>query len=150
VDKAILIAAGLTTALSAGLLFGFEVAVNRGLAALSDREYVRAMQSINRTIINPAFMLSFMGPLVLLPLAAWLVADARSILIGASLLYMIGVMGVTSAGNVPLNDKLSRANADESASTARQQFESPWNRLHHVRTFCAAVVVLLVFVAAMA
>src|SRR5688572_6151997 len=102
-EDVILVLAGTMMALIAGLFFGFAVAVNRGLHRLKDSEYVPAMQSINRAILNPIFLFTFVAPVLLLPLAIFLYRNARTVplvlLIGASILYIFGTFGITIAGN---------------------------------------------------
>lgn len=152
-DTILLIATGTLTALLAGLFFGFSVAVNGGLHRLRDSEYARAMQSINVVILNPIFFLSFMGPVVLLPLATfvnWGEVSARpELLLAASALYIVGTFGVTIVGNVPLNEKLAKLDVDGSdektVTAARAAFEQPWNRLHTIRTLAAVAATALIF-----
>lgn len=149
----LIITTGVLTALLAGVFFGFSVAVNGGLARLKDVEYIRAMQSINKVIINPLFMLSFMGPVLLLPIATWMTRGepAFMLLLSASILYVIGTFGITSGGNVPLNDALAKVDTttvDQSVlADARQRYEKPWNRLHTLRTICAVAATILLFIA---
>ncbi|WP_238555251.1 DUF1772 domain-containing protein [Chryseobacterium sp. P1-3] len=85
---------------------------------MSDTEYLKAMQSINREILNPVFFLSFMGTLILLPVSAFVFRGqpAFIFLLLASLAYLTGVFGVTVAGNVPMNNVLDTF--DISGSTA--------------------------------
>ena len=71
-ENIILVLAGTLTALVTGLYFGFSVSVNGGLHRLNDYEYVKAVQSINAVIQNPFFIVSFIGPVLLLPLATFL------------------------------------------------------------------------------
>lgn len=54
----------LTTALIAGLFYAYSCSVNPGLGNLPDKEYILTMQSINIAIINPVFMLSFIGTVI--------------------------------------------------------------------------------------
>ncbi len=55
-----------TTGLMSGLLYGWSVSVIPGTKRVSAGNYVDTMQHINRAIINPAFVIPFMGiPLVL-------------------------------------------------------------------------------------
>src|SRR5438105_15298485 len=68
----ILLATATTTALIAGLFYAYSCSVNPGLGRLPDNEYLAAMQSINRAILNPVFFMSFMGTLLLLPLSTYL------------------------------------------------------------------------------
>ena len=57
----ILLLATVTTGLIAGLFYTFSVAINPGLSALSDANYIAAMNSINKVIENPVFFFSFFG-----------------------------------------------------------------------------------------
>lgn len=146
----------LTTALIAGLFYAYSCSVNPGLGKLPDMEYIAAMQSINMAIVNPVFMLSFIGTLLLLPTSTYLhytgSFPARFIfLLIASLIYIIGTFGVTIFGNVPLNDALAsfnlqKANIQEIADE-RSKFEESWNRLHTIRTFAAVTSLSLIIIA---
>lgn len=49
------------TGLMAGLLFGYATSVNPGLARVDDRNYLASMQSLNRAIVNPLFVVTFIG-----------------------------------------------------------------------------------------
>ena len=149
----ILIITATTTALIAGLFYGYTYSVNLGLGKLSDREYIAAMNSINVQIINPLFMASFMGTLLLLPISAYLSYSPGMnirfiLLVSAALVYAIGVFGVTMFGNVPLNDALARLNAETASpkelSVYRAMFEGPWNFLHNIRTWANVVSLVLV------
>jgi len=44
-----------TTSLIAGLFYAYSCSVNPGLRRLADKEYLTAMQSINKAILNPVF-----------------------------------------------------------------------------------------------
>ncbi|GAB3329291.1 DUF1772 domain-containing protein [Larkinella ripae] len=152
----ILVLAGTSTALMAGLFYAYSCSVNLGLGRLSDAAYVAAFQSINRAIQNPVFFLAFFGAPLLLPLSAGLhYNQARSMrfwwLVAASLVYLVGTFGVTVFGNIPLNNQLDSvqmlsASADEIARH-RTQFEAPWNRLNTVRTLASTLAVVLVMLA---
>ena len=106
-------------------------------------------------IKNPVFFLSFFGPTILLPLAAYLHRAESSfpLLVAASLLHILGSNGVTAAGNIPLNEKLDTVDTNQiseaDAEPIRQQFQgpgSPWMRWHAVRTWAAIVATALVFI----
>jgi uncharacterized membrane protein len=136
------------------VFFGYAVSVNPGLHRRTDREYVRAMQSINIVIQNGFFFLTFMGPLLLLPLVTFMFKDSGLpfiLLLTASIVYIVGSFGVTVAGNVPLNEKLARIKADTASDSelaaARAQFEKPWNSLHMVRTVASIIATVLLFAA---
>lgn len=151
----ILVLAATVTALIGGLFYAWSCSVVPGLGRLGNTEYIAAMQSMNRAILNPVFFLSFMGTLILLPLATFLHYGHGSmrfwLLLAASIAYAAGVFGVTMAGNVPLNNaldvfNLKTASADEIAAF-RTRFEAPWNRLNDIRTFFSVVAIILVVIA---
>lgn len=56
----ILLIAATLTGLSAGLLYAYSCSVNLGLGRLPDGEYLAAMQSINKEILNPLFLQAFL------------------------------------------------------------------------------------------
>jgi len=138
--------------LMAGLFYAYTCSVNPGLGKLPDAGYLAAMQSINRAILNPVFLLVFMGALFILPIGTWRLFSPQAstpfyLMLAASLLYAIGVFGVTMTANVPLNDKLNAfnvaaASADELARM-RSVFEGPWNVWNLVRTIAAILSFLL-------
>ncbi|MET9916925.1 anthrone oxygenase family protein [Streptomyces sp. NPDC006435] len=153
----VLIAATLSAGLMAGLFAAFAYAVMPGLAKSSDHTLVEAMRSINKAILNPAFMLPFMGAIPLLGLAVVLAwrghgRSALPWLIAALVLYLVAFM-VTSGVNVPLNDRLARAgglgDAGQLAAT-RADFESKWvlwnvvRALLHTASFACLLWALLV------
>lgn len=129
--------------LAAGLFYSYSCSVVNGLGNLGDKEYLLGFQSINRAIINPVFLLSFMGSLIILPIAAWMTykndtAPAFYFLLAATIVYTVGVFGITMAGNVPLNNMLDQfdiGNASvETLRSMRDKFENKWNMLQHIRT----------------
>lgn len=71
-ENIVLAISGTLTSLLAGLFFGYSVSVIPAFKQLKDGEYVRAMQAINKAILNPIFFISFMGPVLLLPLSTFL------------------------------------------------------------------------------
>jgi uncharacterized membrane protein len=152
-EPTLLVITGTLTTLLAGVFFGYAVSVNGALHRLKDAEYVRAMQAINVVIQNPLFFLSFMGPVLLLPLVTFLAHGGDSmqfnLLLAATIVYIVGPFGITVAGNVPLNERLARADASNSLTVtdARARFEKPWNRLHAIRTVAAIIASVLFFVA---
>ncbi|HEX8548763.1 MAG TPA: anthrone oxygenase family protein [Cytophagaceae bacterium] len=151
-------AAILFTGLLAGLMYGYSCSVSAGLGSLHDDIYLLSFQSINVSIQNPYFFLSFIGNLLILPIASWLAYQHYNsvtfyFLAGATVVYIIGVFGVTVFGNIPLNQQLANfkvLNATESEiRQMRMAFESSWNNYHTIRTvaaitaFCLAILSLL-------
>ena len=152
----VLAAAATTTALMAGLFFAWSCSVTLGLARLTDEGYISAMQAINRAILNPVFFSCFFGSALLLPLSTYLYYDYTfpvrfGLLLLASLLYLLGVMGVTIFGNVPLNEALDAFNlASASAqdlAAQRTTFEGPWNQLNTIRSVASTLAIILVILA---
>ncbi|AUH40586.1 anthrone oxygenase family protein [Streptomyces sp. CMB-StM0423] len=139
-QTATLLAGVLTSGLMAGLFAAFAYAVMPGLGRSSDRTLVEAMQGINKAIINPVFMLPFMGSLPLLGLAVVLAwrgqgREALPWLIAALVVYVVA-FGVTVAGNVPLNDQLEQAGDPDRVqdlAAVRADFEDRWVALNVVR-----------------
>jgi uncharacterized membrane protein len=110
--EAVLIAATLTTGLMAGVFGIYSNAIMPGLRRTDDRTFVTAFQSIDRAIINPAFMATFLGALVLTALAALLhLGGGRPLLpwiVAALILYFV-VFVVTIRVNVPRNNEIKAA-----------------------------------------
>ncbi|MCL9804320.1 DUF1772 domain-containing protein [Flavobacterium amniphilum] len=146
------------SALMAGLFYAYTCSVNLGLGKLSDIEYIKAMQSINREIQNPVFFSCFFGTLILIPLSAFLQYNQQAtfkawLLLTAAVTYAIGVFGVTVFGNVPLNEALENFNtigvAKEVIQHQRALFETKWNLLNTVRTVFSILTVMLLIAACM-
>lgn len=134
--------------LMAGLFFGWMVSVIPGLSKISDHDYIATMQSINVAIVNPAFVIPFMLTPVFLGGAAALEYRAgnqrRAWLLGvAAATYVVGVLGVTVGGNIPLNNTLDAFDLNAATvgevATQRSNYEDPWNRWHLGRTIANAV-----------
>jgi uncharacterized membrane protein len=140
------------TGLSAGLFYAWEVSVIPGTKKIGDRSYVETMQSINRAIINPAFMLIFLGSFILQIITTFQHrgTDALWFLLAAALTYFIGTLLVTGLGNVPLNNALDALNINELSTDQimgkRNQYELRWNRLHTIRTVFAVLSFLLLVI----
>jgi uncharacterized membrane protein len=151
----VLIITTIAIALITGLWYAYSCSVNPGLGRLSDDRYIAAMQEINRAILNPVFFSTFIGTLGLLPLCTWLCFDKLTtgqwmLMLTASILYLVGVFGVTILGNVPLNealDKFDLAGASATEITAQRiKFEAPWNRLHAIRTTASFISLVLTII----
>lgn len=149
-----LVAATLTTGLMAGLFAAFSYAVMPGLAMTGDRAFVSAMQEINRAILNGWFMTSFMGAVVFAIAAAVLCwrGDRRALpwVIAGLVLYLV-MFVITSAVNVPLNDRLDAAGNPGSITdlkAVRAAFEPQWVTWNLVRTV-ASVAAFCCFIGAL-
>jgi uncharacterized membrane protein len=109
---AILLAATIATGLIAGLFFAYANNVMPALRLVDDHCFVSTMQRINRVILNPLFLVTFVGGLLLTIASAVTVGvrDERGILwaVAAIALYLV-MLAITGSVNVPLNDQLERA-----------------------------------------
>ena len=119
--------------LLAGIYVAFVVAVMPALHGLPDDTFVRVMNRINVVIVNPAFLILFMGAPVLAVVLA--VARRDPLTIAAAVAAVIAVV-ITVAVNVPLNDALADGGT-------RARFEAPWVVWHYVRTGAATVAFAL-------
>ena len=144
--------------LMAGLLYAWTVSVLPGTRRVPDTTYITTMQSINRAIINPAFIIPFMGIPVLLIATAIMqfrAGDSRrgSLLVSAAATYVVGVLGVTIGGNIPLNDALDAfdltGSSEQAIADRRHSYETPWNRWHYLRTAASVASFTLASAAAL-
>ncbi|WP_280465399.1 DUF1772 domain-containing protein [Nocardia brasiliensis] len=135
-----LVVATLATGLIAGLFYGYANSVMPALNRTDDRTMIDVMQKINVVIINPVFMIGFLGTVGFSILAALLHLgkEQRTVLlwIGVGLVINVIAFAVTSGLNVPLNNQLAAAgDVSQIADLAavRADFESVWVRWNIVR-----------------
>ena len=108
--------AALGSAIVGGIFYGFSSFVMRALGRIPPEQGVAAMNSINVVVINPSFMIVFMGTaLVCLVLAAssifWWQAGSSKLVLAAALLYFAGSLGLTMVVNQLMNLRLAGAGA---------------------------------------
>ena len=154
-ETIILATAILLTGLMAGIFFTWSNAVKPGIGKLSDLEYLRALQSMNRVILNKAFIGIFLGAVIavaLVPIFHFKLSPDNIfwIFILALVTYWIGVFGITVFGNIPLNEKLDKTNL-ESISTQkikvlRRSIEFKWNNLNLIRSISSGITFALLII----
>ncbi|QDS89891.1 hypothetical protein EC9_40930 [Rosistilla ulvae] len=134
--------------LMSGLFFVFSVSVMRALALLSAAEGIRAMQSINRTILNWVFLSAFFGTalvcLATIAISAMQRQPGWAWATAGSACYLLGSFLVTAACNVPLNNQLDQLSA--TAPESEQQWKRylhRWTRWNHLRTLASTTAVIL-------
>lgn len=135
--------AALGCGLMAGVFFAFSTFVMKALAGIPEGEGIAAMQSINRAVINPWFMLVFLGTagicafLLSVAMLHWGTQRETYLLAGA-LLYLVGTVLVTLLFNVPKNNELAKiVRADPRGSVLWPRYVSAWTAWNHVRTVAA-------------
>ena len=157
-ETIILATAILLTGLMAGIFFTWSNAVKPGIGKLSDLEYLRALQSMNRVILNKAFIGIFLGAVIavaLVPIFHFKLSPDNIfwILILALVTYWIGVFGVTVFGNIPLNEILDKINLEsitlEEIKALRTSIEVKWNNLNLIRSISSGITFLLLIVSSL-
>lgn len=145
----------LLTGLSAGLFYAWQVSVIPGTKLTQDSTYIETMQKINRAIINPPFILIFLGSFLIQIMSVilyWNTEMSLWLILSATLVYGAGTVMVTGLGNVPLNDALDELQfnelSKEEISKERHDYEVQWNRLHLIRTVFAVLSFMLLLIAA--
>lgn len=143
------------TGLSAGFFYAWQVSIIPGTLKVSDQVYLQTMQSINKEILNPAFFLIFFGSFILLSIGSIYEFHANPtafwFMLLATISYLLGTLGITIFGNVPLNDQLEALNlstlSEANFLDFRTHFEGKWNRLHLIRTVCSILSFVLLALA---
>ena len=135
--------------LAAGFSYAYSISVMPGLDAAPPAAAIRAMPGTNAVIRSPVFAAVFFGAL-LLPLAAGLAClaggeapprRAGGMSLAAAAVYGGGVVAVTFAVNLPMNEALAAlgpaAPADPAA--ARRTYSDPWTAWNDLRAVAATV-----------
>lgn len=138
-------------AINSGAFFVFSNFVMSSLGRLAPAEGAHAMQQINRSAPNPAFMTTLMGG----GLAGLVLAITASGHAGAGWQVVGGLLSTASAVltmtfHVPRNNALDRVDAGSAEGHAVwADYQVSWTRGNHVRTVTSSLsVVCLVMVVA--
>src|SRR3712207_3579158 len=102
----VLLAATVAAGLQAGTYYTWASGVMPGLARGDDRTFIATMQNMNVAIVNPAFMLSFLGAPLLAGAASVTSSSAARPWVIAGTAFAVGTIVITAAGNIPLNNAL--------------------------------------------
>lgn len=137
------LAAILGCGLIAGVFFAFSSFILTALARRPSAQGIAAMQSINIAVINPLFMLVFLGTgvvcllLLIGAISNWQLSNSPYLLVG-SLLYLIGALGVTIGCSIPLNNELAVTQPNSSdAANIWSKYLSRWTAWNHLRTMAS-------------
>jgi uncharacterized membrane protein len=144
----ILTLAGLVgTALIGGVCFCFGTAIMGSLQRLPAGQGAAAMNLINARIQNPLFLLIFMGT-ALICVALGIIAFVKDTpgkwwLVAGAALYLVGVIIVSFAINIPMNDKLATFDPQSATGAAEwTKYLANWTPANNVRIITAALAVL--------
>ena len=126
-----------------GLFFAYSTSVMGALGRVAPAGGIAAMQAVNVVIQNPVFFIAFFGPALLsLALAAaallgWHGGSPLAIYAGA-FFYLAGIMVVTIAINVPMNNALMAVDPASAEGASRwAAYLVSWTFWNHVRTAAA-------------
>lgn len=133
-------AAAVLSGVMGGIFYAFSSAVMPAFGRISAPNGITAMQAINVAVINPVFMLAFLGPAFLsaLLLVATILGmgDLRTgWTVTGSLLYLVGCIAITGAFNIPRNNALERVSPEShDGATYWSRYLAEWTAWNHVRT----------------
>ncbi len=150
----VLALAVLAAAWSAGFFWTWSFTVMPGLASAPPEAAIAAMRAVNEGIRTAGFAFVFFGPALLAALAgglglAWDRPVTAWLALAAGALYAAGVVGITFAFNLPLNDQLARAVVTaETAGRVWADYAVPWTGWNHLRTTMATAALGLLIGAA--
>lgn len=125
--------------LVAGFLFAFSAGIMTALGKLPAARGTAAMQAINVAVLNPVFLIAFVGTALLsgaLVVAVVVTGGPLGAIVGAAL-YVVGTFGVTMVVNVPMNNALAAATSD--VDEVWERYRLRWTRWNHLRTLAATV-----------
>jgi uncharacterized membrane protein len=141
------LAALVGTALIGGVCFCFGTAIMGSLQRMPAGQGAAAMNLINARIQNPLFLLIFMGT-ALICVALGIIAFVQDTpgkwwLVAGAALYLVGVIIVSFAINIPLNDKLATFDPKSAVGAAEwTKYLANWTPANNVRIVTAALAVL--------
>ncbi|UWQ19166.1 DUF1772 domain-containing protein [Jannaschia sp. M317] len=129
----VLAAMALCAALVAGVFLTFSELVMPSLSVAQPAAGSEAMQIVNRRVFRTLFLTLTLGLGPVSALALWLGWGNPAIMAGA-VAYLLGVIGVTVAGNVPMNERLAAMPDGSAAAQAYwPAYAQGWTRWNHLR-----------------
>ena len=143
--------------LVSGFIFTYAIVVMPGLSNLTNKEFIRAFQVTDAVIQNnqPIFMFTWIGSIVslLITILTSVVGFELSetwLVILFSVIYLLGVHGITIAIHIPLNNHIQKVKIeelnDEAITDERVKFERKWNYFNNIRTSISISVSLLLLI----
>ena len=143
--------------LVSGFIFTYAIVVMPGLSKLNDKEFIRAFQVTDAVIQNnqPIFMFTWIGSIVslfstiLTSVISFGLSEAWLIIL-ISIIYLLGVQGITMVIHIPLNNHIQKVVIEELSYEAineeRVKFERKWNYFNNIRTSISISVSLLLLI----
>jgi len=147
-------AALIGTGIMAGLFFVFSNFAMQSFSALPYPMGLKAMQGINKFILNKVFLSLFFLTGILPVLIALLIGTSEidttsinsniALLLTASSIYFVGCFMVTATKNVPMNKRLALCDTEEeNPETYWLHYLKYWTAWNHIRTISSSLATML-------
>jgi uncharacterized membrane protein len=139
----------------AGVFFAFSSFVMPALWRLPAAAGIAAMQAINQAAIRPSFIVVLFGTaMVSIAATVWALLDFSGAsamwMIGGSVSFLLGVIGLTAFYHVPLNDELARTlPTSQDAPDIWARYVLRWSVGNHVRTIAGVAAAAAFAIAVM-
>lgn len=149
----LLIAATLGSGMMAGLFCSFSSFIMQALSEIPHSSGIAAMQAINRVIVKPSFLLVFWGTGLADALAVgfgWQQLNNTALIwsIAGGVIYVTGILFITIAFNIPLNNRLESVDPKSTeGSRVWETYLIIWVRWNHVRSIAAIASTLCLSIA---
>ncbi len=142
--------------LVAGVFLTFSDFVMRSLDKVDAAAGVEVMQTINREVFKWVFMalllgMSALSPLLIVYAYINLTGPAAALIMAGGSVYLLGVLGVTRAFNIPMNNRLAAMEHDSAAASAywKKTYVPSWtfwNTVRVVASTASAICFLLAMI----
>ncbi|MEM5493872.1 anthrone oxygenase family protein [Hoeflea sp. AS16] len=127
-----------------GVFLAFSDFIMRSFNLVTGPGGIQSMQVLNVEIMRSVFMVFFIG-LAAISLLIAIYAGIRleglsaRLLMLAGAIYLVGVFGVTAAGNVPLNNQLAAMDPSAAQTLAfwKETYMTRWVNLNSLRTLAS-------------
>ena len=143
--------------LVSGFIFTYAIVVMPGLSTLNDKDFIRAFQVTDAVIQNnqPIFMFTWLGSIVslfttiLISFISYGLSETWLVVL-FSVVYLLGVQGITIAIHIPLNNQIQKVLIkelnDKKITDERVKFERKWNFFNNIRTSISISVTLILLI----
>ncbi len=130
-----------------GVFFTYSNSVVPGLDQVDAEQAVAAMRRINVVIVNPLFLLSFIGPVVTGAVTGFLLlgldeGTSALLFFASAVVYLFGGIVLTGTVNIPLNNALENSTSTDWAQRWAD-FSPRWKKSNHARALLAMVALAL-------
>ncbi len=142
----------LLTGAIAGFFYAFSVCVMKGLDRIEATSAISSMKSINATVLNPVFFITFFITPIAQLASAYIASQdnhpiSATLFIIAAVTYISGALVPTLSINVPMNEKLAQVEVpsqDMQSQPIWNEYSKRWTRWNTVRTIFSLLSLLIV------